>query len=85
VTSPVAAVAAVGESARLFVIGGAEVFLACWPMVERVELTEVHAVPPGDTVLRGFERDQWLEIAREEHGADARHAHRFSFVTLVRR
>jgi dihydrofolate reductase len=85
VTSPATAVAAVGEAGLLFVIGGAEVFLACWPMVERVELTEVHAAVPGDTVLRGFERDEWREIAREEHAADARHAHRFSFVTLIRR
>ena len=85
VASPAAAVAAVAESEQLFVIGGAEVFLACWPIVERMELTEVHASVPGDVMLHGFERGEWREIARLEHGADARHAHRFSFVTLVRR
>jgi dihydrofolate reductase len=85
VTSPAAAIAMAGHAGELFVIGGAEVFLACWPMIGRIELTEVHARVHGDTRLSGFERDEWREIAREEHAADARHAHRFSFVTLVRR
>ena len=82
--TPAAALAATGES-QLFVIGGAEVFTACWPLVGRVELTEVHAQVAGETRLAGFERGEWQEIRREEHPADARHAFAFSFVTLVRR
>ena len=68
----------------LFVIGGAEVFALCWPIVGRLELTEVHADIEGDTVLDGFDRSAWRETAREAHPADARHAHAFDFVTLVR-
>jgi dihydrofolate reductase len=71
--------------ATLFVIGGAEVFSLCWPIVGRVELTEVHAEVEGDTLLEGFERGAWRESARERHPADARHAYPFDFVTLVRR
>ncbi|MGH8250484.1 MAG: dihydrofolate reductase [Steroidobacteraceae bacterium] len=85
VPSPAAAVAAVAGEMTLFVIGGAEVFLACWPLVQRIELTEVHAAIEGDTRLAGFEREAWREIRREHHAADARHAFPFSFVTLVRR
>ena len=70
---------------RLFVIGGAQVFRACWPLIGRIELTEVHASPAGDVRLEGFERADWREVFRERHAADARHAHDFSFVTLVRR
>jgi dihydrofolate reductase len=84
VASPAAALAAVGD-AQLFVIGGAEVYAACWQLAARVELTEVHAEVAGDARLRGFDRGDWREVAREEHAADARHAHAFSFVTLVRR
>jgi dihydrofolate reductase len=82
------AVASVDEAraraagATLFVIGGAEVFSLCWPIVGRVELTEVHADVEGDTVLQGFERAVWRETARERHPADARHAYPFDFVTL---
>lgn len=72
-------------AATLFVIGGAEVFTLCWPIVGRVELTEVHAEVEGDTRLSGFDRGEWREILREPHTADARHAYPFDFVTLVRR
>ena len=85
VATPPAAPAALAADPTLFVIGGAEVFAACWTMVGRLELTEVHAQVAGDVALRGFDRAEWREIARTEHPADARHAHAFSFVTLVRR
>ena len=79
-----AALAAAGRS-TLFVIGGAEVFSLAWPIVGRLELTEVHADVAGDTVLGGFDPAAWRETFREHHDADARHATPFSFVTLVRR
>ena len=76
---------AIAGSSKLFVIGGAEVFSLCWPIVGRLELTEVHADVEGDTRLAGFNCEEWLEVFRESHAADARHAWPFSFVTLVRR
>ena len=85
VHTPDEALANAGDSGRLFVIGGAQVYLACWRFVNRVELTEVHAKLGGDTRLQGFDRDAWIEIFREERAADARHAQAFSFVTLERR
>jgi dihydrofolate reductase len=85
VHTPDEAMEAVGYSGQLFVIGGAQVYLACWRFVNRIELTEVHAVIKGDTRLQGFDRDAWIETSREEHAADARHAQAFSFVTLQRR
>jgi dihydrofolate reductase len=69
----------------LFVIGGAEVFALCWPIVGRMELTEVHVDVEGDTFLEGFDRRDWRETARVTHAVDARHAWPFDFVTLVRR
>ena len=78
------ALTAAGDS-TLFVIGGAEVFSACWPLIGRLELTEVHAAVEGDTRLDAFDRQKWREVSREGHAADARHSFPFSFVTLVRR
>jgi len=77
------ALAKAGAS-MLFVIGGAEVFALAWPVVSRLELTEVHAEPAGDTVLAGFDRRAWRETFREEHPMDERHTSPFSFVTLLR-
>ncbi len=83
VATPESALAA--TAGTLFVIGGAEVFRACWSLVERLELTEVHTNPAGDTMLEGFDRAAWREVARESHAADAKHAWPFDFVSLVRR
>ncbi|HXV39809.1 MAG TPA: dihydrofolate reductase [Steroidobacteraceae bacterium] len=85
VASPQAALALLDPSQTLYVIGGAQVYQACWGLVGRLELTEVHAEVPGDTRLEGFDRREWRETFREDHPADARHAHPYSFVTLERR
>jgi dihydrofolate reductase len=75
---------AMAGASTLFVIGGGEVFSLAWPVVGRLELTEVHADPAGDTVLAGFDRREWRETFREGHAADERHTAPFSFVTLLR-
>ena len=84
VASPQAAIA-LAAGGPLYVVGGAEVYRACWPFVRRIELTEVHADVAGDVRLEGFDRGRWREVRRERHAADARHAFPFSFVTLMPR
>jgi dihydrofolate reductase len=65
------------------VIGGAEIYAMFLPRADRIELTEVHAAPQGDTVLPPL-GDDWAEVARDAHPAeDGRPA--FDFVTLKRR
>lgn len=78
------ALAAAGDAPELMVIGGAEIYALCWPLVDRVEMTLVHARPAGDTRLACFDAGEWHEIARERHAADDRHDHDYSFVTLER-
>lgn len=79
------ALGAAGRAAELMVIGGAGVYALCWPRVERLELTLVHARPEGDTRLADFDWAEWRELARERHCADERHDHDYSFITLERR
>ena len=67
-----AALALAGDDAS--VIGGAAVFALFEPLADRVELTEVHAEPDGDTTVPPFAG--WREAAREEHDG-------YSFVTLL--
>jgi dihydrofolate reductase len=63
------------------VIGGADIFALFRDRAERVELTEIHAEPEGDTIVPPF--DGWREMMREDHDVeDGRPA--YSFVTLVR-
>lgn len=66
------------------VIGGAAVYVQTLADAGTVELTEVHADLPGDTHFPPLGAD-WCEVAREDHPADARNAHAYSFVTYRRR
>lgn len=65
----------------LAVIGGADVFALFLDAADRIELTEVHATPDGDTVVPPF--TGWREVYREDHAAVGDRP-AYSFVTLVR-
>ena len=72
------------DGAPVSVIGGADVFQLFMPLAQRVELTEVLADVPGDTLIPD-PRDcgDWREAFSEEHAAeDGRPP--FRFVTLQR-
>jgi len=72
------------EGEPVSVIGGAHIFALFLPLADRIELTEVLADIPGDTMLPD-PRDggSWRETHREDHeAADGRPP--FRFVTLER-
>jgi len=76
---------AAGTDAELFVIGGAEIYALCLPLVTRIHLTLVHAwVADGDTFFNGWREPEWREVSRERHEADAAHSAAYSFITLER-
>jgi dihydrofolate reductase len=70
---------------EVFVIGGSDVFEAALPAADRIYLTRVHASIPGDVAFPALDSTRWAEASREEHAADARHAHAMSFLVLERR
>ena len=78
-----AALDACAGEPEVMVIGGAEIYRVALPLATRIHLTRVHATPEGDTFLE-LPLDGWRELSREDHPADDRHAHAFSFVTLER-
>lgn len=84
VHSLAAALDAAAGAAEMMVIGGAEIYALCWPWLERIELTRVHAHPEGDTYLHGLDWSGWQVASEERHAADGRNEHDYSFVTLTR-
>ena len=83
------AIAAAGLDPRaradgIMIIGGAQGYAQALPSATRIEVTEIDADPPGDTVLPAFDMTRWREVARETH-ASADGQPGFAFVTLVRR
>jgi dihydrofolate reductase len=70
-------------AARVFVIGGAEIYEDALPLADELLLTEVEADVEGDTVFPSFDASAFEEVARERHVSETGLA--FSFVTYVRR
>ena len=66
------------------IIGGADVYRQSLPVATHLELTLVHATLDGDVKFPPLEPAQWIETARIEHAADARHAWPMSFVSMAR-
>lgn len=69
----------------MIVAGGENVYRQSLPMADRLELTFVHAAPPGDAFFPAWEPATFEETAREEHPAGADDEHPFGFATYRRR
>jgi dihydrofolate reductase len=72
------------NSPHIAVIGGAEIYRLFLHRADRIELTEVHAEPEGDTRFPAFDRGEWSEAYREYHPAEGK-VPAFDFVTLLRK
>ena len=72
------------DAAELCVIGGAGVYALALPLANCIYLTRVQASPAGDACFPLSWLAGWQEVERQEHAADARHAHAMSFTKLIR-
>lgn len=64
---------AAGET-EAFVIGGTALYAEALPLADRLYLTRVHGEFEGDAVFPKFDLADWIEVAREPHEIDDRHA-----------
>jgi dihydrofolate reductase len=70
---------------EIAVIGGADIYAQWLDRADRLEITEVHAQPDGDTRFAPPDPAIWQETARERHVAAAGDSADFSYVTWRRR
>lgn len=75
---------AMANAAHVAIVGGAEIYRLFLPLADRIEWTEIHASPAGDTHFPAFERAGFHETFREAHPADGR-SPGFDFVTMLRK
>jgi dihydrofolate reductase len=73
------------SAAEIAVIGGADIYAQWMPFADRLEITEVHAQPDGDTHLAAIDAAQWQEVAREDHPSGDEDSAPFSYATYRRR
>jgi dihydrofolate reductase len=81
---------ATGDALRRFateiaVIGGAEIYAQWMDVADRLEVTEVHASPDGDTRFAPVDKAVWQEVARVRHPAGPDDSAEFSYVTYIKR
>ena len=81
---------ATGDALRRFateiaVIGGAEIYAQWMDRADRLEITEVHARPEGDTRFATIDATAWDEVARLRNPAGPDDSADSSYVTYRRR
>ena len=81
---------ALGDALRrlateIAVIGGAEIYAQWMVLAGRLEVTEVHAKPEGDTMLAPIDPAVWEEASRVRNSATSDESADYSYVTYRRR
>jgi dihydrofolate reductase len=73
------------SAGEIAVIGGAEVYTQWMACADRLEITEVHARPEGDTYFAAIDAAVWQEVARVRNKAGSDDSADFSYATYRRR
>jgi len=81
---PAALELAAGDS-EVFIIGGAEIYRAALPLVERMYVTTVAADVAGDTVFPDWDPARWQLTERSDHQADEKNDFDYGFLVYDRR
>lgn len=81
---PALEIAKKNSEPECFIIGGAEIYKLAMPYTTRLYMTEIDAHIEGDTFFPEINKDEWKEISRKHHPADARHAFAFDIVIYDR-
>jgi dihydrofolate reductase len=82
VSSFEAAVKLAGAS-EVMIIGGAQIFAESLPHTDRLIVTEIDKTFDCDTFLPAIDREQWQEVAREQHHSEQQGLD-YAFVTYQR-
>ncbi len=78
------ALAAESNAAEVFITGGAHLYNKFLDEADRLYLTLIDESFEGDTYFPDYTQLSWSEVERENHLADDKNPHNYSFVTLER-
>ena len=78
------ALSKVAYPAPAFVIGGGELYRAALPLARIAYVTEIAQAFDGDATFPKLSAREWMETAREAHGASDESALSYAFVTYER-
>ncbi len=69
---------------QVFIIGGSTLYETLLPVANTLYITQIHQEFSGDTWFPAFDRNDWLEVAREDIHDDPSVTFDYSFVQLAR-
>ncbi|MFV2071132.1 MAG: dihydrofolate reductase [Thermoanaerobaculales bacterium] len=80
------ALAVAADDEEPFIAGGAQIYRMALEadLVDRIYLTRVHAPIEGDTLFPEIDLDEWELVSQDDHEADERNQHPFSFLVYER-
>ncbi|RKF14537.1 dihydrofolate reductase [Alginatibacterium sediminis] len=79
------AIELVNDCQEAVIIGGGMLYREAIERCQSLFITEVDANLPADTWFPNVDQQQWLELSRDNHLADEKHAYNYSFVEYQRR
>ena len=79
------AVALAKTEEEVFIVGGAQIYALSLPMIDVLEITEVHAHFEGDAFFPTFDEADFELVTEEHHPIDEKHKHSFTFKTWKRK
>ena len=66
------------------ILGGAEIYAQAMPLAGRLEITQIHMQPEGDTFFPAIDPAIWREAAREPHPAGPSDDAAYDFVSYLK-
>ena len=79
------AIAACAGDDEIFVVGGADLYAQALPLTDRLYVTEIRQDVAGDAHFPDFDRDEWLEVARERRSQTEPQPLEYHFVSYRRK
>jgi dihydrofolate reductase len=80
--------AARGDALRrgtdIMVIGGTDIFAQAMPLAGRLEITQIHMTPEGESLFPAIDPAVWREAAREAHPAGPDDDAAYDFVSYLK-
>lgn len=78
------ALSAAGDIEEVMVIGGSMIYAQFLPLADRIYLTLIDHIFTGDIYFPQLDLKDWVELERERHSPDEKHAYPFAFILLKR-
>lgn len=72
-----------GET-EVLIAGGATIYQATLPLIDKIYLTEIKTQVTGDAFFPILYENEWREVARVHHLMDDQHSYAYDFVELVK-